>query len=122
MALRNLEQEYTLLVDKRGRLVLVPCAQIENVAGKEAPGRAFIFEREGNVWVTYWHTSGEGLLEISLGAKQMSLMRELGKPLAVKGTDKTVRLPLGERRYLKFNKLTSQEVVSAFQNAKILPS
>jgi hypothetical protein len=120
MALRNLEQEYTLLLDKRGEFVLIPCAQIENVAGKEAPGRASIFEREGNVWVAYWHTSGEGFLKVPLGAKQMTLMRELGKPLAVKGDGNVVKLPLGERRYLEFHNLTRKEVIAALQNAKIL--
>ncbi len=122
MALRNLEQEYTLLVDERGKFVLVPCAQIENVAGKEVPGRAFIFEHEGNVWVAYWHTSGQGLLELPLGVKQMTLMRELGTPLAIKGNSKEVKLPLGELRYLEFHELTRKEVIAAFQNARILSS
>jgi hypothetical protein len=122
MALRNLEQEHTLLVNEHGEFVLVPCAQIENVAGTETPGRAFLFEHGGNIWVSYWHTSGEGLLELSLEPKQMKLMRELGKPIAVNGTGRKVKLPLGERRYLEFYKLTRPEVISAFQNAKILPS
>lgn len=121
MALRNLEQEYTLLVDEHGAFVLTPCAQIENVAGKDAPVRAFIFEREGKVWASYWHTSGEGLLAVPLGAKQMTLTRELGKSLPVKGGDERVTLPLGERRYLEFDKLTRHEVIAAFQNAHVLP-
>jgi len=122
MSLRNLEQEHTLLVDEAGEFVLLPWDQIENVAGEKDKGRAFIFERQGNVWVAFWHTSGEGLLEIPLATKQMTLMKELGKPLAVKGTSKKVPLPLGDKRYLEFHKLSRQEVIAAFQNAKILPS
>ena len=52
--------------------------------------------------------------------KQMTLMRELGKPLAVKGDGNVVKLPLGERRYLEFHNLTRKEVIAALQNAKIL--
>jgi hypothetical protein len=121
MELRNLEQEHTLLVDQRGEFVLTPWTQIENVAGKDAPARAFIFEHQGTTWVAYWHTSGQAALELSLGSKQMTLMRELGKPMAVHGNNKNVRLPLGERRYVEFYKLTRQEVIAAFQNAKIIP-
>jgi hypothetical protein len=122
IALRNLEQEHTLLVDEGGEFVLVPWDQIESVAGAKAPTRAFIFERKGNVWVAYWHASGEGSLKLPLGAKQMTLMRDLGRPLAVRGNSKEVTLPLGERRYLEFYKLTRQEVIAAFQNAKTIPS
>jgi hypothetical protein len=122
IALRNLEQEHTLLVDEGGEFVLVPWDQIESVAGAKAPTRAFIFERKGNVWVAYWHPSGEGSLKLPLGAKQMTAMRELGRPLAVRGNSKEVTLPLGERRYLEFYKLTRQEVIAAFQNAKTIPS
>jgi hypothetical protein len=51
----------------------------------------------------------------------MTLMRRLGEPVATKETSNRVKLPLGERRYLEFNKLTRQEVISVFQNAKMLP-
>ena len=122
MSLRNVEQEHTLLVDENGKFVLVPYEQIEGVAGANAPGRAFLFERNGNVWAVYWHTSGEGFLELPLAAKQVTMMRELGKPLAVKGNSKQARLPLGERRYLQFHNLNRQQVTAAFQSAKILSS
>ena len=97
MSLRNLEQEHTLLVDEGGKFVLLPCDQIDNVGGAKAPARAFLFERNGDIWVSYWHTSGEGFLELPLAAKQVTMMRELGKHVAVKGNSKQVRLPLGGR-------------------------
>lgn len=120
MALRNLEQEHTLLVDEQGQYVLTPCAQIKNVAGKDAPVRAFLFERKGKVWVSYWHTSGEGRLALPLGSRQMTLMRELGKPLSIKGSDKKATLPLGERKYLRFDNISRREVIAAFQSAEVL--
>lgn len=121
ISLRDLEQEHTLLLNERGEFELVRCVQIENVAGNATPGRAFLFERKGSVWVTYWHTSGEGFLELSLRARQMTLMKKLGEPVATKEAGNKVKLPLGERRYLEVNRLTRQEVISIFQNAKILP-
>jgi hypothetical protein len=121
LELRNLQQEHTLLLDESGEFVLVPWDQLENVAGKKAPVRAFIFQHKANVWVAYWHPSGDGLLEVPLDAKQMTLMRELEKPLAVKPNGTHVTLPLGERRYLEFHKLTRQEVIAALQNARVFP-
>ena len=121
-ALRNLDQENTLLMDEHGEFVLVPCVQIENVAGAAAPGRAFLFEYSGSVWAAYWHTSGEGFLQISLPARQVTLMREPGKPLAIPRAGSRLKLPLGEKKYLKFENLNRQEVIAAFQNAILLPA
>ena len=120
MSLRNLNQEHMLLIDEKGDFELASCFQIENVAGKDAPGRAFIFERDGNVWVAFWHTSGEGTLELPWGVKKTNLMRELGKPLPVKENGKELQLPMGERRFLEFYNATRQEVIFAFQSAKIV--
>jgi hypothetical protein len=119
ISLRNLEQEHTLLVDEAGKFALVRCDQIENVGGAKTPGRAFLFERNGDIWVTYWHTSGQGFIELPLAAEHLASMRELGKQIAVKGDSKQVRLPLGERMYLRCHKLTRQQVINAFQSAKI---
>ncbi|MGB8479301.1 MAG: hypothetical protein WCE63_10710 [Acidobacteriaceae bacterium] len=122
MALRNLDQEYTLLIDERGKFVLTPWEQIEGVAGAAAPGRAFLFEHNGNIWVAYWHTSGEGFMQLPIVAKKATLMKELGKPTMIKGKGQLLKAPLGELRYLEFNNLNRHEVVRAFQNATILSS
>jgi hypothetical protein len=121
-ALRDLDREHTLLIDERGEFVLVPCAQIENVAGVAVPGRAFVFEYSGSVWAAFWHTSGEGFLQMSLPARQVTLMRELGKPLAIPRAGSQVKLPLGEKRYLQCDNLTREEVIAAFQSAVLLPA
>jgi hypothetical protein len=119
-SLRNLAQEHILLVDQRGQFVLAPCVQIERVAQADAPGRAFLFEYQSSMWVAYWHTSGEATLQIALQAKQMTLMRELGKILPVKAAGKQTKLPLGERRFVQLHNVTRQEAIAAFQNATIL--
>jgi hypothetical protein len=122
ISLRNVEQEHTLLIDENGKFVLLPYEQIQNVAGAAMPGRAFLFGRNGNVWAVYWHTSGQGFLDLPLAAKQVTLMKELGKALVVKGDGNHTKLPLGDRRYLEFHGLTRQQVTAAFQDARILPS
>jgi len=118
-SLRNLDQEHILLVDERGQFVLTQCVQIERVGGGDAPGRAFLFEYQDSMWIAYWHTSGEATLQIALQAKQMTLMRELGKPLLVKAAGKQTMLPLGERRFVQLHNVTRQEAIAAFQNATI---
>lgn len=118
--LRNLDQEHTLLINEHGKFELVPWEQIEIAGSLKGAPRGFIFEREGSVMVAYWHCSGEGTLDLSLGIKQMTLMRELGKSLQIKGNAKDAKLPLGERRYLKFHNLSRQQVTAAFQEAKVL--
>lgn len=120
--LHNLKQEHTLLIDESGNFELVPWDQIENVAGTKAPGRAFVFERKGKVWVAYWHTSGQGSLELPLPSRKLRLMRELGKPLSIPKGGGQTKLPIGDLRYLEIDGLGRQQVVTAFQNAKISTS
>lgn len=120
MALRNLEQEHLLLVNEQGEFVLVPCVQIEQVAGVDTPVRAFVFEYKENTWVTYWHTRGEAVLRIALPSKEITVMRDLGKPLPLKTSGKQTKLPLDQRRFVRFRRATRQEAITAFQNATIL--
>jgi hypothetical protein len=122
LALRKLEQEHTLLVDEGGQFVLVPWEQVEGLEATPDSLRAFVFERNGNIWVAYWHPSGGGSLELNLQATRMTLMREPGKPITLKRTGQGVTLPLGERRYLEFSGPSREEVLTAFRRAKALPS
>lgn len=120
LTLRNLEQEHLLLIDQSGQFVLVPCAQIEKVAGADAPGRAFLFHYQGDTWVTYWHTSGNAMLQVALPSTQLTLMKDLVKPLPIKAEGKRSVLPIGDRKFIRLHNVTRQEAMSAFQNATIL--
>jgi hypothetical protein len=119
-SLRNLDQEHTLLLNQRDEFVLLPCIQIEKIAGSSSSARAFLFEYEGATWATYWHTFGEAFLQLALAAKQLTVMRDLGKSLTIQATGHGVKLPLGERRYVRFQNVSRTEVLAAFENATIL--
>jgi hypothetical protein len=119
-ALRNLNQEHTLLVNEQGNFELQPCQHIEKVAGADKPGRAFVFERNGATYVVFWHTCGKGMIEIPLGEKHVQLMKELGKPVRFKGGTKSVTLPLAGKMYLECGGVSRQEALAAFQSARIL--
>jgi hypothetical protein len=120
MDLRNLDQEHTLLMNEKGEFELLPWKQIAIAGTETALARGFIFEYEGSVWVSYWHTAGEGALELSLGTNQMTLMREPAKQLTIVGNNKQVRLPLGERRYVRFAEVPREQVIAAFRSARVL--
>lgn len=120
VSLRNLDQEHSVLIDERGNFVLVPCTQIERVAGESSPGRAFVFEYDNNTWVSYWHTSGHGTLRLPLLARDLTVMRELGKPVATRNSGEQTILPLDGRRYIRFHNASRAEVIAAFENATIV--
>ena len=115
--LKNEMQEHILLIDETGDFELRPYRQITNIANKNI--RAFIFERNNETWVVYWHTSGEGNLELPIDSSKISLFEELGKEIAVPNNDGITVIPVGNRRYIKF-KLTPEEVVAQFSKGKLV--
>jgi hypothetical protein len=118
--LRNLSQEHTLLVDERGNFELVPYSQIEKVAGSDGPARVFVFERNGRVYVVFWHTSGESTLELALDRRNTKLMKHLGKPIDINAGGRGIRVPLSERRSLECGGVSRETVIAVFQKAKLL--
>lgn len=119
LLLRDLDQEHALLREKNGDLMLMPCSQIDNAAGNQRPCRAFVFERNGEVWISYWHTSGRASLRIALDPRRCELMREPGDSIAIKSRRGPMVLPLGERRYLRCSGSTRDAVITAFRNAEV---
>lgn len=118
--LKDLSQEHTLLINERGDFELVPYEQIQNVGESDRPGRAFVFDRAGVTFVVFWHTSGEGEIEVPLRGNRMRLMRELGKPLKFESGKQSVRLPLSRKMYLECAGVSRQQAIAAFQNARII--
>lgn len=116
--LKNLDQEHTLLINEAGEFELVPYRQIANAAKGNSEIRAFIFERKGETCVVYWHTSGEGTLDLSVSSDKMVLFEKLGKEIPLEKTGAHTILPIGKRRYIQFN-LSKKAVIDLFSRAKM---
>jgi hypothetical protein len=119
LTLQNLKQEHMLLIDEHRKFVLVPYEQIDGLAAPTHALRAFLFKRNGNPWVAYWHPSGQASLNLAVPARQIRLMRELGTSIPIEGTGRSVSFPLGERRYIEFLNLSRERVIAALRSAKV---
>ncbi|HEY3458302.1 MAG TPA: hypothetical protein VGK64_27225 [Bryobacteraceae bacterium] len=120
IALRNLDQEHTLLIDEQGGFELTPYLEIENVGGGKTPARAFIFSRKEKTYVVFWHMSGKASMDVPLEGGAVRLMAELGKSLDLQKVIGGIRIPLEGRLYLECGGVPRETIVRAFQNAKIL--
>jgi hypothetical protein len=120
--LKNLDQEHTLLLNEKNEFELVPCNQIMNTVKGSREVRAYTFERKGDLYVVYWHISADKKLELPVNSKDIVLLPVLGQELPVHSgmNGETSILPVGKIRFIKTNKLTKDELVAAFENAKIM--
>jgi hypothetical protein len=117
--LKNLKQEHILLVNEKNEFELIPYDQILNVANGKNEVRAFIFSRNNDIYAVYWHISGDKNLELPIGSEDFTLMDNIGKDIQAVTENGHTSVPAGHRRYIKTNKLSKEELVSAFQNARI---
>jgi len=119
--LQNLEQEHILLLNEQKEFEMVPYDQIMGVANGSREVRAFVFERNGDLYVVYWHISDIKKLEISLNPENVSVLEYLGQeiPLHSDPNRNSVVLPVGKRRFIKTSGLTKSDILTAFKNAKI---
>jgi hypothetical protein len=121
--LKNLEQEHTLLLNEKKEFELVPYDQIMDVANGSREVRAFTFKRNNDLYVVYWHISGNKKIEMPVNSKDFTVMEGLGqKKIQVRSgqNGKTTIVPVGNRYYIKTNKLSKDELITAFRNAKII--
>lgn len=112
-------QEYTLLMDEKGRFELQPCSQIVDAAGAKSSIRAFVFSRSGKTWVMYWHTSGEGKLKLEMNATKVHLYKGLGKEIRLQKEKGFVAVPVGNIQYLEFD-LPKEEAIGIIKRAIIM--
>jgi hypothetical protein len=77
--------------------------------------------RNNDLYAVYWHISGNKELELPISSKDFTLLEEIGKELTVISASegKTV-VPVGNRHYIKTNKITKEELVEAFGKARIV--
>lgn len=119
LALQNLDQEHILLINESGEYELVPYDQIQGAASGSKDVLAFVLERMGASYVVYWHTNGEGELELPVGESSISLHKDLGgEALAVSAQNGKVTLPINNRMYVK-SSLSKQELIKAFEGATL---
>ncbi|NLO02358.1 MAG: hypothetical protein GX126_08600 [Bacteroidales bacterium] len=118
--LQNLQQEHILLLNEQNNLELVPYEQITEAAGGSKEIRAYIIERENELYVTYWHISDSKKLALPLNASDIKLYKNLGQEenLAT-GQGSSVTVPLGNRLYLKASNVSKEQLIEAFAKATI---
>lgn len=118
--LQNVEQEHHLLINEQKQFELVPYDQITDVAGGSKEVRAFVFQRKGDYYIVYWHISGNKKLEIPLKSSDITLYETLGRKGRISsGTENKLTIPVGNRRYIKANKVTKEQLLDALRNARI---
>ena len=118
--LQNVDQEHILLENEQKEFELVPYDQITDVANGSRDVRAFIFERNGEWYVVYWHISGNKKLELPLKKSDVKLYETLGREAKITNLRNNISVPVSNRRYLKATKATKEELLNAFRNAKIV--
>ena len=116
--LRNPNQEHILLINENKEFELMPYSQILELPTNKI--RAFHFQRNGNIYVVYWHTQGEGQLILPIKKGDVQLFDSLGgSPLIIKNYDGQISIPAGDRRYLICKNLTLSQVITAFRNLHV---
>ena len=119
--LQDLNQEHILLINEEKEFELLPYNQINDVANGSREVRAFIFERKDDLYVVYWHISGDKKLKLNLPKESVTLLDESTWDEIPVDVDKSnhIVVPVSNRLFLKTNKLTKKELISAFRNAQI---
>lgn len=117
-SLRSHEQEHILIINENGDFELHSCKQIENVANGSKDIRAFLFERNNHIWVAYWHTSGDGEIELPVDSDQIHLFQQPGTEIPFEANLENTILPAGNRCFIELD-LTEEEVVDIFKKAKV---
>jgi hypothetical protein len=117
-ALKKPGAAFTLLRNEKKEYELLPCEEIP-VAGGKKEVRAVLFRRHGETWVSYWHTSGSGALELPVPAGKVTLYERPGEKVRIKKDtkDKTV-IPVEGRRYLCFQ-MNAEEVKKIMARATL---
>lgn len=119
--LRNPKQEFTLLINEKNELELVACDGIAAAKGSKEIV-AFAFQRDQDPYVVFWHVSGQKQIELPVKPGHVTLMETIGKESPVKpgANDRTVVLPIGNKRYIRANGLSKSQLIEAFENATLL--
>ncbi len=118
--LQNLQQEHILLINEQNDFELVPYEQIGGAVNGSKEIRAFIFERNKEWYVVYWHISDSKKLLLPLNAANIKLYKEPGQEIdQAAGDGNSVTVPLEGRLYLKASNISKEQLIEAFNKATI---
>lgn len=121
LMLQDLKQEHILLLNEQNDFELLPYEHITETASSNKEIRAFIFERQNDLYVTYWHISGNKKLRLPLNASNIKLYKNLGQEEnIVKEQGNSVTVPLENRLYLKASNVSKEQLIDAFTKAVII--
>lgn len=117
--LKDPYQEHILLkID--GNHELLPYKKVPDFASGDPDVSAFLFIRDSNTWVVYWHKNGAGQLEIPISGKAMKVYnREMTVEDDHTRSGSVQILPIDNRRYLAFD-LPEREVIEILRRSKII--
>ncbi len=119
-ALKDLAQEHVLLINPAGEFDLQPYWKIEGAGRGDDHLRAFIFDYHETPWVVYWHTSGDGRVELELPGSRPKLWQEPSvRPVGFQTTAGRLVLPVAGRLYLECPGLSREQVETAFREGQL---
>ena len=117
--LKDLEQEHHLFVNEKGEYELAPIERLDGVAGGHARP-AWLFTRESDPTATYALLCEDDDCKFTLDfpKERLALMRPFGKALEIKEENGRSIVPVGSRRYLRFEGLAPDDAGPILQRAK----
>lgn len=118
--LKDLTQEHHLLINENGEFELVPVFQINNIADNNRDIRAFMFNRKGHWYVLFWHISGESKLLLDVKKSEVKLYKEFNVVETIDMAHDQIILPVSDRRYLKFENKSRDEIVKLFKSGVVI--
>lgn len=120
--LQHPNQEFTLIINEEDKYELIPYEQIEHISNQSKEVRAFIFNRNKEWYVTYWHISEDKLLELPVKDARISIFKDfrLKSNESIIESDHSVLLPVGERRYLKMEGKTKKQILEIFRLSRVV--
>jgi hypothetical protein len=116
--LKQPDQEHILLKDEEGKFELFTYRQIAKPANDSPDIKAFVFSRNGETWLCYWHIRGEAFLKIDVEKGKMRLFEEPGKEQNFEEYSNYSVVPVDNRRFMVFD-LPVQKVAGLIQNAEV---
>lgn len=112
--LKDPEQEYLLMKDKKGQYQMYPYQQI--TGDDERPIRAFAYSKGDKTGIVYWHINGTGTLTINIGKSKLTLTDGNGKRVHFRSEGGKSMLPATGRLFLEID-LPREEAIELFRRS-----